>query len=71
MSKRTYFISTTSNDEIMRQTLRNLMQNVEINTNNIDQIISRFEDRLDSIIKRLENLENKVIDLERKIGAKN
>lgn len=51
----------------MRQTIRNLMSSMETNTENVELIISRFENRLENIMKRLENLEDRVANLERKV----
>ncbi|MDH5807094.1 MAG: hypothetical protein QXW62_06230 [Candidatus Methanomethylicaceae archaeon] len=68
MNKKTYFTSTISEkDEAMRQTIRNLMSSMETNTENVELIISRFENRLENIMKRLENLEDRVANLERKV----
>lgn len=68
MNGKTYFVSTLSEkDETMRQTIRNLISSMKTNTEDVELIISRFENRLDNIMKRLESLEDRVANLEKKV----
>ncbi|MEM3366044.1 MAG: hypothetical protein QXM93_06445 [Candidatus Methanomethyliaceae archaeon] len=43
------------------------MSSMETNTDEIENVISRFEYKLDDITKRLNNLEDRVARLERKM----
>ncbi|MEM3448676.1 MAG: hypothetical protein QXZ28_05245 [Candidatus Methanomethylicaceae archaeon] len=66
--KRTYFKDGFSEkNTAMRQRLRDLMSSMETNTDEIENVISRFEYKLDDITKRLNNLEDRVARLERKM----
>ena len=66
--KRTYYYSVASDkDEIMRKRLRDIMLSMETNTDQIENVISKFESRLDDISKRLNSLENRVSHLEKKL----
>ncbi|MCQ5374191.1 MAG: DUF4349 domain-containing protein [Candidatus Methanomethylicia archaeon] len=67
VTRRTYFTSVESDKDLaMRKRLRDLMSNMETNTEEIENIISSFETRLENISKRLDSLEDRVSRLEKK-----
>ncbi|MEJ5292624.1 MAG: hypothetical protein WHS82_03420 [Candidatus Methanosuratincola sp.] len=65
MSKGRDHFTTSDSDNGLRDRIRAVMSEMNTNTEEVEDVISKFESKLDDISNRLDRLENRVSRLER------